>query len=84
MQAIAEEHEGSAFEWATKPEDRTRLWKARHAAYYAAMALMPGSAGIRDRRLRADLSPRRLHSRDRADIDATGLVRADRRPRRRR
>jgi D-lactate dehydrogenase (cytochrome) len=42
LQAITEEHGGSAFEWATKPEDRTRLWKARHAAYYAAKAMFPG------------------------------------------
>ena len=42
MQAIADEYGGSAFAWATKPEDRTRLWKARHAAYYAAMAMRPG------------------------------------------
>ena len=39
MQAITEEFGGSAFEWATKPEDRSRLWKARHAAYYAAKAM---------------------------------------------
>ena len=30
---IADEFGGSAFEWATRPEDRTRLWKARHDAY---------------------------------------------------
>ena len=42
MQAIAADHGGSAFEWATKPEDRARLWKARHNAYYAALALSPG------------------------------------------
>ena len=42
MQAIADQHGGSAFEWATQAEDRTRLWKARHAAYYAALALEPG------------------------------------------
>ena len=42
MQSITSEFGGSAFEWATKPEDRSRLWKARHNAYYAAKALSPG------------------------------------------
>jgi len=42
MEALATDHKGSAFQWATLPEDRNRLWKARHNAYYAAMALAPG------------------------------------------
>ncbi len=42
MQAITAEFGGGTFEWATQAEDRTRLWKARHAAYYAALALQPG------------------------------------------
>ena len=43
---IAAEYGGSGFEWATKTEDRTRLWTARHNAYYAAKALRPGSQGF--------------------------------------
>jgi D-lactate dehydrogenase (cytochrome) len=46
MQAICADHGGNAFEWATQVEDRTRLWKARHAAYYAALALKPGTIGF--------------------------------------
>jgi D-lactate dehydrogenase (cytochrome) len=42
MQALTADHGGGAFEWATRPEERTRLWKARHSAYYAAKALVPG------------------------------------------
>ncbi len=42
---IAAEFGGGAFEWATKTEDRNRLWRARHDAYYACRALRPGSQG---------------------------------------
>ena len=37
VQAIAREHGGLDFEWATQPEDRTRLWTARHNAYFACL-----------------------------------------------
>ena len=40
---IAAEFAGGPFEWATRPEDRTRLWQARHDAYWAACALRPGA-----------------------------------------
>jgi D-lactate dehydrogenase (cytochrome) len=39
---IARELGGGPFEWATKAEDRTRLWQARHDAYWAIMGLRPG------------------------------------------
>jgi D-lactate dehydrogenase (cytochrome) len=35
LQSLAQENHGEGFEWAENPEDRTRLWKARHNAYYA-------------------------------------------------
>ncbi len=46
VQEIAAEFEGNAFEWATTPEDRTRLWTARHNAYFAAIQSKPGCRAI--------------------------------------
>ena len=43
VQGLASEHGGHGFEYATKLEDRERLWQARHNALYAALALRPGS-----------------------------------------
>ena len=36
--AIAEEHGAGRFQWATRPEDRNRLWQARHNVHYALLA----------------------------------------------
>jgi D-lactate dehydrogenase (cytochrome) len=43
VQEISAEHGGTAFSWATRPEERARLWQARHDALYAAVALRRGS-----------------------------------------
>ena len=43
---IAAVHGGTEAEWASKAEERTRLWEARHNAYYAALAFQPGKKGM--------------------------------------
>lgn len=43
--ALAEGNGGGAFAWSNQPEERARLWKARHEAYYAAVNVRPGAVG---------------------------------------
>jgi D-lactate dehydrogenase (cytochrome) len=43
---IARDLGGGPFEWATKPEDRSRLWQARHDAYWAGRVLRPGAQAL--------------------------------------
>jgi D-lactate dehydrogenase (cytochrome) len=42
VQEIAKDTGGTDFDWAENPEDRTRLWTARHNAYFAGIQLRPG------------------------------------------
>jgi D-lactate dehydrogenase (cytochrome) len=46
VQDIAAEFGGAAFEWAETPEERTRLWTARHNAYFAGVQSRPGCKAI--------------------------------------
>ena len=43
---IAAEHGGAGFDRATRTEDRNRLWKMRHDAYYAILASRPGHRAL--------------------------------------
>lgn len=42
---LAKANGGGEFLWSNLPEERSKLWKARHQAYYAALALRPGCVG---------------------------------------
>ena len=45
VRMLADANGGGDFAWSNLPEERARLWKARHEAYYAAVNLRPGAVG---------------------------------------
>ncbi len=46
VQSLCHDMGGQDFEWATRPEDRTRLWNARHNAYFACLQVRAGCRAI--------------------------------------
>lgn len=46
VQALVKDHGGEDFVWALRPEERTRLWNARHNAYFALLQSRPGCKGL--------------------------------------
>jgi D-lactate dehydrogenase (cytochrome) len=72
-QEIAKDHGGEDFQWATTPEERTKLWTARHRAYFAGLQMKPGCRTVTTdtcvpiSQLTASISQAV------ADVEATGL-----------
>ena len=46
VKEITAQNGGSDFQWATDEAARAKLWKARHEAYFAGMALRPGARAL--------------------------------------
>ena len=81
---IAQELGGGPFEWATKAEDRTRLWQARHDAYWAPRGLRPGAQALATDVCVPISRLAECVTATQRDIAESQLARADRRPCRRR
>jgi D-lactate dehydrogenase (cytochrome) len=71
---IAAEYGGGPFDWATKAEDRTKLWQARHDAYWAARALRPGFDSVATDVCVPISRLAECVEETKRDIEATGLI----------
>jgi D-lactate dehydrogenase (cytochrome) len=74
VEGISRENGGGDFRWATRQEDRSALWQARHDAYFAALALRPGKRGISSDVCVPISRLAECIVESRADIDESGLV----------
>ena len=73
-QEVVTSNGGGSFESATQPEDRARLWKARHAAYFAAIALRPGCEPVVTDVCVPISALAECVTATRRDLDAAGLI----------
>ncbi|MBP6776741.1 MAG: FAD-binding protein [Piscinibacter sp.] len=73
VQAICAEMGGEDFEWASTPEERTRLWTARHKAYFAGMQMNPGCRSVTTDTCVPISRLAEIIDASVADADATGL-----------
>lgn len=74
VQELASEHGGLDFEWADRPEDRSRLWAARHDAYFASLNLRPNSRAITTDVCVPISTLAECVSATQDDIEASGLI----------
>ncbi len=72
-QEIAADNGASGFRWATSAEQRTKLWQARHDAYWAALASQPGCKGVTTDAIVPISRLADLILGAKADIEASGL-----------
>ena len=73
VQSVATEMGGENFEWASTPEERTRLWTARHKAYFAGMQTNPGCRSVTTDTCVPISRLAEIIDASVADADATGL-----------
>ncbi|MEI2383773.1 FAD-linked oxidase C-terminal domain-containing protein [Breoghania sp. JC706] len=71
---IAQEFGGGPFVWTDKAEDRSKLWQARHDAYWACLGLRPGSKSVTTDVCVPISRLAECVEATRADIDETGLI----------
>lgn len=74
LRAIVSEHGGLDFAWAHRPEERSRLWQARHDAYYACLALKPGARSLTTDVCVPISRLAECIAATRADLEASGLI----------
>jgi D-lactate dehydrogenase (cytochrome) len=71
---IAKECGGGDFAWATRPEERTKLWQARHDVYWSVLGLRPGARPIATDVCVPISRLADCVTETAADIEATGLI----------
>lgn len=74
MRAITDEHGGGDYRFATLAEDRNRLWKARHNAWFAAKSLRPGAGAFATDACVPISRLAEAIRETRADVEAAGLL----------
>ncbi|MBV9735521.1 MAG: FAD-binding protein [Acidisphaera sp.] len=73
-EALSQDFGASGFKWTTANEERNRLWKARHDAYWAALAYRPGHRGIATDAVAPISRLAELILGAKSDIEASGLA----------